>query len=293
MKLCCRVMLALPFLLANMAIAPAQAQATAEPQPLPEIRHADLPGVRLAYRDTGGSGVPLVLLHANTGTSASWAAQIAAFSAAGFRVIAFDRRGWGQSTAQPATGPQPGSVAEDLAALADHLRLSKFHLLGVAGGGFVALDYASWRPDTLRSLVIGASTGAFSEPEMQHLTRNIAIPGFADLPEPFREIGPSFRALYPERVAEWAHAQETARQPDGKPQPLRTPNTFAKVESIRLPLLAITASADLLAPPSLMAAWLRHLPQAEVFAIADAGHSVPMEQPALFNDAVLAFLRRH
>jgi pimeloyl-ACP methyl ester carboxylesterase len=259
----------------------------------PALHRAALPGVRLAYRDSGGDGVPLVLLHANTGTSASWAPEIAAFSAAGYRVIAPDRRGWGDSMADPATGPQPGSVAEDLAALVDHLRLPRFHLLGVAGGGFVALDYAAWRPETLRSLVVTASTGSFSEPEMQQLTRNIAIPGFASLPETFREIGPSFRALHPERVAAWAHAQEAARQPGAPAQPLRTPNTFAKIETIRLPMLAITASADLLAPPALMAAWLRHLPQAEVVPIADSGHCVPMEQPEQFQAAVLGFLRRH
>lgn len=254
---------------------------------------ANLPGVRLSYRDSGGDGVPVVLLHANTGTSASWAPQFDAFSTAGYRVIAFDRRGWGDSIADPATGPQPGSVAEDLDALADHLRLPRFHLLGIAGGGFVALDYAAWRQDRLRSLVVAASTGAFSEPEMQQLTRNIAFPGFTQLPETFREISPSFRAIHPEQVAAWSHAQEAARQQDAPAQPLRTPNSFAKVSEIRLPMLAITAGADLLAPPTLMARWLRHLPQAEVFAIADAGHSVAMEQPELFNGAVLPFLRRH
>lgn len=260
---------------------------------LPELREVALPGVRLAYRDSGGDGVPVVLLHANTGTSASWAAQFEAFSAAGYRVIATDRRGWGRSVAEPSSGPQPGSVAEDLSALVDHLKLPRFHLLGIAGGGFIALDYAAWRPETLRSLVVAASTGSFSEPEMQQLNRNVAIPGFTELPEPFREIGPSFRAAYPERVAEWSHAQEAARQKGAPPQPLRTPNTFAKVEGIRTPLLAITASADLLAPPALMARWLKHLPQAEVFNIADAGHSVAMEQPELFNRAALDFLRRH
>lgn len=259
---------------------------------LPELRHATLPGVRLAYRDTGGAGTPVMLLHANTGTSASWAEHFAGFAAAGHRVLAFDRRGWGGSTPDPASGTQPGSVAEDLAALADHLRLPPFHLLGVAGGGFAALDYAAWRQDTLRSLVVTASTGSFSEPEMRALSANIAIPGFAELPETFREIGPSFRALHPARVAAWAHAQELARQPGAPAQPLRTPNTFAKVAAIRLPMLAITASADLLSPPALMRAWLRHLPQAELFAIADSGHCVPMEQPALFAAAVLDFLRR-
>ncbi|MBI0537236.1 alpha/beta hydrolase [Roseomonas sp. KE2513] len=259
---------------------------------MPDGTEVALPGVRLFVRDTGGNGTPVILLHANTGTSASWAEQFEAMSAAGYRVIAFDRRGWGRSLPDPA-GPQPGSVAEDLAALVDHLRLPPFHLLGVAGGGFVALDYAAWRPETLRGLVVAASTGSFSEPEMEQMTRNLDVPGFRQLPESFVEIGPSFRATQPERTATWLAAEETARQKGARPQPLRTPNTFAKAEAIRTPLLVISASADLLAPPSLMRGWVSHMRQAEWVAIADAGHSVPMEQPELFNRAVLDFLRRH
>ena len=71
---------------------------------------ADLPGVRLWYVDTG-AGTPLVLLHANTGTVEAWQFQIGVFAKAGWRVIAFDRRGWGKSTADPLTGDQPGTVA--------------------------------------------------------------------------------------------------------------------------------------------------------------------------------------
>jgi pimeloyl-ACP methyl ester carboxylesterase len=260
---------------------------------LPDLRRAALPGVSLAYRDSRGSGVPLVLLHANTGTSASWAAQFGPFSAAGYRVIAFDRRGWGESVADSASGAQPGSIAGDIAALARHLGLPRFHLLGVAGGGFAALDYAPWRPETLRSLVVAASSGAFSDPEMEQLVQNISVPGFTELPEVLREIGPSFRALYPDRVAAWEQRRQQARQPGAVSQPLQSPNTLAKIATIRTPMLAITASADLLAPPALMAAWLRHTPQAEIVPIVDSGHSVAMEQPDLFNEAVLGFLKRH
>ncbi len=259
----------------------------------PPVVHANLPGVRLAYRDSGGSAVPIVLLHANTGTSASWEPQFASLVASGYRTIAFDRRGWGKSRPDAQSGTQPGSVAEDLAALVDHLALPPFHLVGVAGGGFVALDYAAWRQGTLRSLTVAASTGSFSEAEMLKLTQNLMFEGFRALPESFREIGPSFRAMEPERVAAWAEAQEQARQPDAAAQPLRTPNTFAKIAQIRIPMLAVTASADLYAPPALMMCWIRHIPHAEVVAIADAGHSVPMEQPEAFNRAVLDFIGRH
>jgi pimeloyl-ACP methyl ester carboxylesterase len=70
----------------------------------PSGRYAELPGVKLWFTDTGGTGTPMVLLHANTGTSASWEAQATAFAREGYRVIAFDRRGWGKSLAACRTG---------------------------------------------------------------------------------------------------------------------------------------------------------------------------------------------
>src|SRR5579871_5852512 len=155
--------------------------------------YADLPGVKLWFTDTGGTGTPIVLLHANTGTSAVWTDQVKSFSKAGYRVVAFDRRGWGKSIADPGTGPQPGSIAGDLDALADHLKLEKFHLLGVAGGGFAALDYAAWHPEKLRSLVVGASTGRVADKEVADFIERIEIPDFRKLPAVYREVGPSYR----------------------------------------------------------------------------------------------------
>src|SRR5262245_64730209 len=72
--------------------------------------YADLPGVRLWYTDSGGNGVPVILLHANTGNADSWQYNIAGFVEAGFRVITFDRRGRRRSTAHPATRSQPGPL---------------------------------------------------------------------------------------------------------------------------------------------------------------------------------------
>ena len=120
--------------------------------------YAELPGVRLWYTDSGGSGVPLVLLHANTGNADSWQYNIPGFVDAGYRVVTFDRRGWGRSTANPNTGPQPSSIADDLHALTEYLKLDRFHLVGVAGGGFAAYDYVLWHPERVRSLVT-RSTG--------------------------------------------------------------------------------------------------------------------------------------
>ncbi len=255
--------------------------------------YAELPGVKLWFTDTGGPGVPIILLHANSATSAIWASQIASFSAAGYRVIAFDRRGWGKSIASPASGPQPGSIAGDLDAVADHLKLGRFHLLGVAGGGFAALDYAAWRPERLRSLVIGASTGRVTDGEVADFVARIEIPNLRKLPTVYREVGPSYRGAHSDGTQRWTAIEEHARQPEAADQPLRTPNTFAKIEAINTPAVVIAADADLLAPPALMRIWAAHLKNHEWLVVSDSGHSVAWEQPDAFNEKVLAFVKRY
>ena len=234
-------------------------------------RYAELPGVKLWFTDTGGAGTPIVLLHANTGTSESWEAQAAAFARQGYRVVAFDRRGWGKSLADPATGPQPGTVAGDLDALADHLKLDKFHLIGVAGGGFVSIDYAAWRPERLRSLVVAASTGQFAEKEIRDFTARVEIPELRKQAAVYREVGPSYRGANPEGTKRWIDIDEHARQPGAPAQPLRTPNTFAKLAAVTMPVLVMAADADLLAPPALMRAWAAHLKDYEWAAVPDSG----------------------
>lgn len=264
--------------------------------PPPSLRgaHAPLPGVKLWFVDSGGPAVPIVLLHPNTGTCAVWEEQIAGFSRAGYRVIAFDRRGWGNSVAEPASGPQPGSIAGDLDALADHLALDKFHLLGVAGGGFIALDFAAWRPQRLRSLVVGASTGAIADKDIADFIERIAIPDIRKQSAHYRELSASYRGANPEGTKRWIEIDEHARQPGAGFQPqLRTPNTLAKIATIAAPTLVIAADADLLAPPALMRLWARHLKDHEWAMMHDAGHGVAWEQPGAFNDVVLEFLRRH
>jgi pimeloyl-ACP methyl ester carboxylesterase len=255
--------------------------------------YAELPGVRLWFLDSGGTGAPIVLLHANTGTSEVWASQIASFSSAGYRVIAFDRRGWGKSIANAASGPQPGTIAGDLDALAGYLKLERFHLLGVAGGGFAALDYAAWRPEKLRSLVIGASTGQVADKEVADFSARIEIPDSRKLPAVYREVGPSYRGANADGTKRWIEIEEHARQPGVPDQPLRTPNTLAKIGTILVPTLVMAADADLLAPPSLMRIWALHVKNHEWAIVPDSGHAIAWEQPLTFNKRVLEFIRQH
>jgi pimeloyl-ACP methyl ester carboxylesterase len=256
----------------------------------PPGQYADLPGVRLWYVDSGGTGDPVVLLHPITGTNEVWAPNVGALAAAGYRVIAYDRRGSGKSIVD-ASESQPGNSADDLHALAEHLRLPPFHLVGVAGGGFVALDCAAAYPRRLKTLIVGASTGSFAEPVMRDFTTRITMPGFNLLPAAYRELGPSYRGEHPEGVARWGAIEEHARQPGTRLQPLRTPNTFEKISRITARTLVLASEADLYAPPALMKIWARHLPHAEWTTVPEAGHAIAWERPEVFNAYVIGFLQ--
>src|ERR1700759_1692572 len=127
--------------IAALSTADVMRELRAEEPASPPGQYANVPGARLWYTDTGGSGVPVVLLHAATGSSRVWEHQTPAFSKAGFRVIAYDRRGFGRTVIDPA-GPQPGTGADDLQALLEQLHIDRIHLVSTAAGGFVAYDYA-------------------------------------------------------------------------------------------------------------------------------------------------------
>ena len=266
------------------------------PAAAPPFREAfaDLPGVRLCYRDSGGDGVPVVLLHAATGSSRVWEYQVPSFAAAGFRVIAFDRRGFGSTTVAPG-GVQPGTAADDLQALMDHLRIDRFHLVGTAAGGFAAIDYALSFPQRLRSLVLANTIGGVQDESYLALGRRIRPPEFNALPADVRELGPAYRAANPGGTRRWMELERANRAP-GTPPPAQTMKhqlTFALVSTIRTPTLVLTGGADLYAPPPVMQMFVERIKGAESVVIPEAGHSAYWEQPDAFNSAVLDFIRRH
>src|SRR5262245_4693246 len=250
--------------------------------------YADLPGVRLWYKDTGGNGVPVVFLHSNTGSSQNWEHQIPPFTAAGYRFIAYDRRGWGRSMAQP--GAQLGTAADDLQALMKVLGIDRFHLISTAGGGFVAYDYALSFPEQLRSLTVANSIGGVQDEEYLALGRRLRPPQFDALPPELRELGPSYRASNPDGERRWVELERMSRQSGATAQGFRNRMTFAMLESIKVPTLLITGDADLYAPPSLLPMFASRIKGAQSLVIPEVGHSGYWEKPEVFNRAVLDFI---
>ena len=255
--------------------------------------YADLPGVRLWYTESG-DGPAVVFLHAASGTSDSWVAQLTAFTAAGYRCIAYDRRFWGRSIANPADD-QPGSACDDLDGLADHLALDAFHLIGTAAGGGAALDYAISHPKRLRSLVIADALGGVRDREYLEVQQRLRPPEIAGLPVELRELSAGYRGTNPEGTARWIEIAHIA-WPEGAPASRQTPRneiSLRMLESLRVPVLMLAGEADLVTPPAQMRMMAEHLPDCEFATVAEAGHAAFWEQPDIWNRTVLDFIGRH
>ena len=129
------------------------------PAPVPAREGiAELPGARLWFWDTGGGGEPIVLLHPASGSALIWGYQQPIFAKAGYRVIAYSRRGYFNS--QPGDRASPGVGSEDLQHLVEFLGIGKFHLVASAAGGSIASDFAFSYQDRLSSLIISSNSFA-------------------------------------------------------------------------------------------------------------------------------------
>src|SRR5438477_2655242 len=91
------------------------------PMPYIDVGKENSGAISLYYEDHG-SGKPVVLIHGYPLSSSSWEKQVPVLLAAGYRVVAYDRRGFGQSS-QPTTGYNYDTFAEDLHKLVTHLKL--------------------------------------------------------------------------------------------------------------------------------------------------------------------------
>jgi pimeloyl-ACP methyl ester carboxylesterase len=256
------------------------------------MAYLNIGDAELWVEDTGGDATPLVLLHAAAGSSACWVEQRPLFEAAGYRVIAFDMRGFGKT--RPAPGREAaGSTAADLEALAARLELPRFYLLGTAFGGFGAIEYALDNPQSLRALVISTSFGGISDPEFAAFRAQHVRPDLATMPTLEKELGDSYRAANPEGVHRFELMEQGSYKPDGARQALRQPTTLARLETMQVPTLVIAGDEDAYAPPPVMQRFAERIPGAEFAVIKGAGHSAYWEQPQAWNHLVHAFFSQH
>jgi pimeloyl-ACP methyl ester carboxylesterase len=229
-------------------------------------------------QDTAGKGTPVVFLHAATGHAGMWQQQLAAFSAAGYRCIAFDRSA-------------DGFASDQVATVAEKLHLERFHLVGTAAGAIIAVDYVLSHPQRVRSLVAANTiVGVLDADYLEMSARLRPSPQFEKMPADFRELGPSYRAGNAEGVKRWTTLAQS------KPRIVYTPKnriTWAALETIKVPTLLLTGDADLYMPPSVLRLFAKRFPHCESVVVPECGHSAYWEQPEIFNRAVLEFLKKN
>jgi len=267
------------------------------PQPVPtqapaKEAVAELPGTRLFYWDTGGSGQPVVLLHPATGSALMWVYQQPVFAATGYRVIGYSRRGYYKSDA--AAKDNPGVAADDLHALVAYLGIEKFHAVSSAAGGSIAADYALSHPERLLSLAITSNSAGVGSGDIAKRGASLQPKGFDQMPPEFRELGPSYRAANPDGVRAWLELEHKAL---GGAELVRQKSanaiTAEKLNTIRIPTLLMTGDADLYTPPALLRMVAEQIPGSEVVIVPDTGHAIYWERPDVFNQAVLDFIGKH
>lgn len=229
-------------------------------------------------------------MHPASGSSAAWRFQLEPFAARGYRCITYDLRGWGQSRS---AGGDPGAMSDDLLALADHLGLQRFSLVGAAYGGFGALDFALRFPERLHALVLSATQAGIADPTYTAVRERVVEPPIRALPLELRELGPSYRARSPEGVQQWLEVAHASEPKSPARQRTHLQIMLPMLEDLRVPTLLIAGGADLLAPPELMRLFAAHIPSAKFTLFGESGHCVHWEQPEDWNREVLTFLADH
>lgn len=268
-------------------------QPTAVPEPVRQAEgYVDVgDGHQIWYFDTGGTGSPIVLLHAGTGSGMMWGYQQPVFAAAGHRVIGYSRRGCEKSVM--GDPDRPGTGSQDLLRLADHLKLDRFHLLGTAAGGMIATDFTVSHEDRLLSLVLANTIVGVTNDDYLAIYERIWPEEFFRLPSDFQELGPSYRHLDIEGRKLWNEIEHNARIADMPGQGFINKVVWDHLAAWRLPVLVLTGDADLYTPPSMMRLVASRISGAESFLIPDCGHSGYWERPDIFNGIVLDFIGRH
>jgi len=123
--------------------------------------HGIFNDTELHVDDTGGSGRPVVLIHGWPLSGESWSEQVPVFAAAGYRVITYDRRGFGRSD-KPLTGYGYDTLTDDLHTLLVDLDLKNVTLVGFSmGGGEVARYFAKFGTERVRSVVFASAVPPF------------------------------------------------------------------------------------------------------------------------------------
>jgi 3-oxoadipate enol-lactonase len=252
----------------------------------------DLNSGSMNYLDHG-NGPAVLLIHAFPLNNDMWDLQLSALLG-GFRVIAPDLRGFGES--QPPSSWTMETAADDLKALLDHLGVESCAMVGVSIGGYIELAFWSRYPDRVRQLVISNSR-ARADNETEKSARNEMIAaiqqgGAAILPDRMlaRLLQPKPTADAVRRVRLMIERADAAAAIDALTAMRDRPDFSSLLPRIDCPVLVIAGENDAIIKPEESRRVADAIPSARFVEIPDSGHLSNLENPDAFNDALLNFL---
>jgi len=264
---------------------------------------AALNGVELYYESTG-DGPPVVFCHEFAGDYRAWAPQVRAFARL-YRCITYSHRGFPPSSVPTDhLAYSQDLLIADLLGLLDHLELGRAHLVGFSMGGSLVLNIALRYPERCHGIVVvGTGAGTTNRERFEldvartvALIREQGIAAFADV----YGRGPTRLPFLRKDPAGWAvfRAQLAEHSADGQALTmlgvqLRRPTVYdvgPALRGLRVPTLIVTGDEDepCLEPSLFMK---RSIPSSGLLVVPQTGHAVNLEEVALFNTAVLDFLR--
>lgn len=262
-----------------------------------ELTRTDLNGVTVRHAVDGPDGAPALLLINSLGTDhRMWAPQVEVF-AARYRVIRYDSRGQGGTSAPPL----PYSIDDlgsDAVALLDHLDIERAHVCGVSLGGFLALWLAINHPKRLSGAVFADTAARIGSVEgWNERIAAVETGGMASIRERVIErfFSEAFREENRDVVRQIGNALGS-HDPQGyigHCTVLRNTDLRDEVETIDLPALVIAGTADASTPTS-ESRWLHErIDGSRIEELESAGHLSNLEKPTVFNQAVLVHLAEH
>ena len=251
------------------------------------MQSVDRGGVRVAYdvHNPDGTGTALLLSHGFSATSGMWGLNVPALSA-GRTVVAWDQRGHGESDA-PADPEAYGHeiCLGDMAAILDAAGAERAVLVGMSLGGYLSLQFYLAHPERVAALILVDTGPGFRKDEARQQWNERALRQ-ADEIERTGTLGPGSSERAQARHRDIRGVAQAARrvltQVDGK--------VIDALPGIAVPTLIVVGADDTNFLPS--ADYMeRRIPGARKVVIPDAGHAANLDQPEIFNDAVLDFLR--
>ena len=254
-------------------------------------------GTDIRYTITGERGPWVTLSHSLACRLEMWDEE-ARRLARRFRVLAYDSRGHGETSA-PKGDYTLDMIADDIKGLFDHLGIASSHWIGLSMGGVFGLATALKYPGIFESIVLADTSSKLSDEGIAAFEQRVATVRAGTMeamvePTLRRWFKDSFRAKEPrlmQRVGDWIRKTPLEGY-CGTSAAIPTIDVTQRLGEIRVPCLVIVGADDIAMPPAMAQTLARHLPDAELVVIPDAGHLSNLEQPEAFNAALDRFYER-